>query len=97
MLEGDVASEVLNRSAPPTEQRARAAVREVLPRRCMMQLCLADQCLLADSPAKPVLRHVQDLMRKGIDEGRAALQGLRSVTLPEGSLEKALYRFVEDL
>jgi transcriptional regulator of acetoin/glycerol metabolism len=31
MLEGDVASEVLNRSAPPSEQRARAAVREVLP------------------------------------------------------------------
>jgi signal transduction histidine kinase len=61
-----------------------------------MQLCLADQCVPADSPAKPVLRRVQDLMRKGIDEGRAALQGLRSVTLPEGSLEKALYRFVEE-
>lgn len=61
-----------------------------------MQLCLADQCLPADSPAKPVLRRVQNLMRKGIDEGRAALQGLRSITLPEGSLEKALYRFVEE-
>ena len=61
-----------------------------------MQLCLADQWLPADSPAKPVLRRVQDLMCKGIDEGRAALQGLRSVALPEGSLEKALYRFVED-
>jgi len=61
-----------------------------------MQLCLADQCVPADSPAKPVLRRVQDLMRKGIDEGRAALQGLRSVNLPEGSLEKALCRFVEE-
>jgi signal transduction histidine kinase len=60
-----------------------------------MQLCLADQFLPADSPAKPVLRRVQDLMRKGIDEGRAALQGLRSVALPEGSLEKAVYRFAE--
>lgn len=61
-----------------------------------MQLCLADQCLPPDSPAKPVLRRVQDLMRKGIDEGRAALLGLRSVTLPEGSLEKALYRFARE-
>lgn len=61
-----------------------------------MQLCLADQYLPADSPAKPVLRRVQHLMRKGIDEGRAALLGLRSVALPEGSLEKVIYRFVEE-
>jgi signal transduction histidine kinase len=61
-----------------------------------MQLCLADQYVPADSPAKPVLRRVQNLMRKGIDEGRAALQGLRSVALPDGSLEQAVYRFVEE-
>lgn len=55
-----------------------------------MQLCLADECLPADSPAKPVLRRALDLMRKGIDEGRAALLGLRSPILADGSLEKVL-------
>jgi signal transduction histidine kinase len=55
-----------------------------------MQLCLADDWLPADSPAKPVLRRALDLMRKGINEGRATLLGLRSPVLQEGSLEKAL-------
>lgn len=55
-----------------------------------MQLCLADEWVPAESPAKPVLRRVLDLMRRGIDEGRAALLGLRSPELPTGSLEKAL-------
>jgi len=55
-----------------------------------MQLCLADDWLPADSPAKPVLRRALDLIRKGINEGRATLQGLRSPVLPDGSLEKAL-------
>lgn len=55
-----------------------------------MQLCLADEWLPPDSPAKPVLRRALDLMRKGIDEGRAALLGLRSSALSDGSLEKAL-------
>ena len=61
-----------------------------------MQLCLADEWLPADSPVKPVLRRAQDLMRKGIDEGRAALLGLRSPLLAEGSLEKALCDVRED-
>lgn len=56
-----------------------------------MQLCVADDRLPADSPAKPILEHALELMRKGIDEGRAALLGLRSQTLPDGSLEKALF------
>jgi len=55
-----------------------------------MQLCLADDWLPADSPAKPILRRALDLIRKGINEGRATLLGLRSPVLPEGSLEKAL-------
>ena len=55
-----------------------------------MQLCLADEWLPADSPAKPLLRRGLDLMRKGIDEGRAALLGLRSPIVSDGSLEKAL-------
>lgn len=61
-----------------------------------MQLCLADDWLPADSPAKPVLRRALDLMRKGINEGRAALLGLRSPELPEGSLEKALHDVQDD-
>jgi signal transduction histidine kinase len=55
-----------------------------------MQLCLVDEWLAADSPAKPVLRRALDLIRKGLDEGRAALLGLRSPALPDASLEKAL-------
>ena len=55
-----------------------------------MQLCLADDWLPADSPAKPILRRALDLMRKGINEGRATLLGLRSPVLPDGSLEEAL-------
>src|SRR5262249_11841523 len=55
-----------------------------------MQLCLADDWLPADSPAKPMLRRTLDLVRKGINQGRATLLGLRSPVLPDGSLEKAL-------
>jgi signal transduction histidine kinase len=55
-----------------------------------MQLCLVDEGLPADSPAKPVLRRALELVRKGLDEGRRALLGLRTAALPEGSLEKAL-------
>lgn len=61
-----------------------------------LQLCLADEWLPADSPAKPALHRALDLMRKGIDEGRAALQGLRSPALATGSLEKALSDFLDD-
>jgi signal transduction histidine kinase len=55
-----------------------------------MQLSFVDEGLPADSPAKPILRRALDLIRKGLDEGRGALLGLRSAALPEGSLEKAL-------
>jgi signal transduction histidine kinase len=61
-----------------------------------MQLCLADNWLSADSPAKPVLQRALALMLKGIDEGRAALCGLRGPALPEGSLEKSLYHIQDD-
>jgi signal transduction histidine kinase len=62
-----------------------------------MQLQVAEGCLPPDSPAKPLLSRVRNLMRKGIDEGRAALQGLRSAELPETSLEQALSDFHEEL
>jgi signal transduction histidine kinase len=55
-----------------------------------MQLCFVDDGLAAESPAKPILRRALELIRKGLDEGRDALLGLRSAALPEGSLEKAL-------
>ena len=55
-----------------------------------MQLCFVDEWLPPDSPAKPVLRRVVDLIRKGLDEARGTLLGLRSPVLPDGSLEKAL-------
>lgn len=55
-----------------------------------LQLCLADDWLPADSPAKPMLGRAVDLVRKSINEGRATLLGLRCPVLPDGSLEKAL-------
>jgi signal transduction histidine kinase len=61
-----------------------------------MQLCLVDEWLPADSPAKVILQRALDLMRKGLDEGRGALQGLRSRALPDGSLEKALSDIRDD-
>lgn len=62
-----------------------------------MQLSLADDWVPAESPAKPVLRRVLEIMRKGIDEGRAALEGLRSPQLHERSLEKALSDFLSEI
>jgi signal transduction histidine kinase len=61
-----------------------------------IQLCIADERLPADSPAKPILRRALDLIRKGLDEGSAALLGLRSPALPDGSLEKALGDVCDD-
>jgi signal transduction histidine kinase len=55
-----------------------------------MQLCVGDDWLPADSPVRPILRRALDLIRKGLDEGRGALLGLRPPALPDGSLEKAL-------
>ena len=61
-----------------------------------MQLCLVDDLLPADSPAKPILRRALDLIRNGLDEGRDALLGLRSAPMPDGSLEKALGNIRDD-
>jgi signal transduction histidine kinase len=62
-----------------------------------LQLQVAECWLPPDSPAKPLLSRVRNLMRKGIDEGRAALEGLRSTGLPATSLEQALADFHEEL
>ena len=61
-----------------------------------MQLCIVDNCLPADSPAKPVLSSALDLIRKGLKEARGALLGLRSPALPKGSLEEALAEIRDD-
>ena len=62
-----------------------------------MQLQVAEGCLPPDSPAKPLLSRVRHLMHKGLDEGRAALEGLRSACVPATSLEQALSDFREEL
>jgi len=62
-----------------------------------LQLQVAEGWLPPDSPAKPLLSRVRSLMRKGLDEGRAALEGLRSTDAPETSLEQALAEFHEEL
>jgi signal transduction histidine kinase len=61
-----------------------------------MQLCVVNDSLSADSPAKPALQRALDLMRKCLDEARNALLGLRAPVLPDGSLEKALSEFRDD-
>jgi signal transduction histidine kinase len=62
-----------------------------------MQLQLAEGCLPPDSPAKPLLSRVRNLMGKGIAEGRAALQGLRSADAPSTTLDQALSDFCDEL
>ena len=61
-----------------------------------MQLCFVDDQLPEDSPAKPILRRALDLIRKGLDQGRDALLGLRSAALLDGTLEEALGNIRDD-
>jgi signal transduction histidine kinase len=62
-----------------------------------MQLQVAEGWLPPDSPAKPLLSRVRNLMGKGIAEGRAALQGLRSAEIPSTTLDQALSDFQDEL
>jgi signal transduction histidine kinase len=62
-----------------------------------MQLQVAEGWLPPDSPAKPMLSRVRNLMRKGIAEGRAALEGLRSAEIPSTTLDEALSGFQGEL
>ena len=62
-----------------------------------MQVQLAEGSLPPDSPAKPLLSRVRKLMRNGIAEGRAALQGLRSAEAPPTSLDQSLSDFLAEL
>jgi signal transduction histidine kinase len=62
-----------------------------------MQLDVANDNVSADSPAKPQLSRVQQLMAKVIEEGRNAVQGLRSNTDASINLEQAFSRIQQEL
>jgi signal transduction histidine kinase len=62
-----------------------------------LQLCLVDDGLPVDSPAKPALRRILDLMQRGISEGRAVLEGLRLPDAGITNLERTLSDFVREL
>jgi signal transduction histidine kinase/ligand-binding sensor domain-containing protein len=55
-----------------------------------MQLHVADDHIDADSPAKPYVRRVLELIGRVIDEGRNAVRGLRLANREPEDLEQAL-------
>ena len=57
-----------------------------------MQLNVANDRLAADSPAKPLVGRVLELMGLVIEEGRNAVRGLRSSKLSSADLEEAFSR-----
>lgn len=61
-----------------------------------MQLHIADDQLPPDSPAKPLVGHVLNLMRQVAEDGRKTLRGLRS-TWDVEDLEKAFARVPQEL
>jgi len=62
-----------------------------------MQLHLAADRLPEDSPAKPLVSRVLELMGRVIDEGRNAVRGLRSEHRESLDLEQAFSRIQEEL
>ena len=62
-----------------------------------MQLGVADDQLSADSPAKPLIRRVLELMKHVIDEGRDAVSGLRVSKQDLEDLEKGFSRTAAQL
>ncbi len=62
-----------------------------------MQLHVAADQVPADSPAKPMLGRVLELMRQVIDEGRNALRGLRAPDRRSGDLAEELSRIPQEL
>jgi ligand-binding sensor domain-containing protein/signal transduction histidine kinase len=54
-----------------------------------MQLYVAQEHLAVDSPAKPIVGRVLELMGRVIEEGRDAVRGLRSSKLSSSDLEQA--------
>ena len=62
-----------------------------------MQLHVADDRLPEDSPAKPMLGRVLQLMGRVMDEGRNTVRGLRSSGMVCQNLEEEFSRIREDL
>jgi ligand-binding sensor domain-containing protein/signal transduction histidine kinase len=62
-----------------------------------MQLHVADDRLPEDSPAKPLLGRVLQLMGRVMDEGRNTVRGLRSSEVVRQSLEQEFSRIQKDL
>ena len=62
-----------------------------------MQLDVAQDRLPDNSPAKPLLRRVLELMQQVTEEGRGALRGLRSTEMDSLSLEQSLSRVPQEL
>jgi len=62
-----------------------------------MQLHVANDQLAGDSPAKPIVTRVLDLMGHVIEEGRNTVQGLRSSNWRSQDLEQAFSRIQQEL
>ena len=62
-----------------------------------MQLHVADDQLAAESPAKPFVGRVLELMGRVIDEGRNAVRGLRSPDARSENLEQAFSGLQQEL
>jgi signal transduction histidine kinase len=62
-----------------------------------MQLSVAMDCLPADSPAQPALRHILQLMGRVLEEGRNTLRGLRLFNKGAHDMELAFLRIPEEL
>ena len=62
-----------------------------------MQLDVAEDQVPENSPAKPLLKRVLQLMGQVTEEGRAALRGLRTTQSDNLSLEKAFSRMRQEL
>lgn len=61
-----------------------------------MQLHVANDHLAVDSPAKPLVGRVMQLMTQVIDEGRDAVRGLRSTSGNADGLEAAFLRAAQE-
>jgi ligand-binding sensor domain-containing protein/signal transduction histidine kinase len=62
-----------------------------------MNLHVANDQLPADSPARPLVNRVLELMRQGIEEGRTTLKGLRSSASAIHDLAQAFSGIQEEL
>jgi signal transduction histidine kinase len=62
-----------------------------------MQLHVANDQLAVDSPAKPLVTRVLDMMGRAIEEGRNTVQGLRSSSYGSQDLEQAFARIQQEL